>query len=340
MSIIITRAGKGSPLLNSEVDANFTNLNADKYQLGSTAVLASMQVQGGTGAQGTMTWNTDELTADLNLGNTTLQMGQEVQMNVRNDTVATIPNGTAVMSNGTIGASGRILVVPMDGSSSSNAQKYLGVTTEDIASGTDGKITYFGKIRNLVTTPYTEGLPLYVDNAVLGGLTTTVPSSGVKIQVGYVVKNHATNGTIMIMSVPLNLNEYEPANANLAKLNVQQTFTKPQRPALQAETAPSTNVITWDLTDDSVYQLNLNANVTTFNLTGTLASLLGYQYQLVVRYNGGTTMSWNAAFKFPGGTAPTLTGTSGKLDIFTFVVGSSDGGTTCYLYNTGKAQNL
>jgi hypothetical protein len=34
MSTIVTRAGKGSPLTNTEVDANFTNLNTDKYQAG------------------------------------------------------------------------------------------------------------------------------------------------------------------------------------------------------------------------------------------------------------------------------------------------------------------
>ena len=32
MSTIVTRAGKGSPLTNTEVDANFTNLNADKLE--------------------------------------------------------------------------------------------------------------------------------------------------------------------------------------------------------------------------------------------------------------------------------------------------------------------
>jgi hypothetical protein len=34
MSTIVTRAGKGSPLTNTEVDANFINLNTDKYQSG------------------------------------------------------------------------------------------------------------------------------------------------------------------------------------------------------------------------------------------------------------------------------------------------------------------
>jgi hypothetical protein len=45
MSTIVTRAGKGSPLTHTEVDANFTNLNTDKagYITG----------EGGTVTQGT-----------------------------------------------------------------------------------------------------------------------------------------------------------------------------------------------------------------------------------------------------------------------------------------------
>jgi hypothetical protein len=34
MSTIVTRAGKGSPLTNTELDSNFTNLNTDKLELG------------------------------------------------------------------------------------------------------------------------------------------------------------------------------------------------------------------------------------------------------------------------------------------------------------------
>jgi hypothetical protein len=36
MSTIVTRAGKGSPLTNTEVDSNFTNLNTDKIQVVGT----------------------------------------------------------------------------------------------------------------------------------------------------------------------------------------------------------------------------------------------------------------------------------------------------------------
>lgn len=122
--------------------------------------------------------------------------------------------------------------------------------------------------------------------------------------------------------------------------NAATNFTAPQRPSLSSEVNPTTNAITWDLTVNSILRINLNANITTFNLTGTLSNYVGYQYQVAVRYNGGSSITWPATFKFAGGAAPTLTGTSGKLDIFNFVVLSNDGGLTYFLYCTGYSQNL
>jgi hypothetical protein len=46
MSTITTRSGKGSPLTNSEVDANFTNLNSDKYQSGDSISVADVTSSG------------------------------------------------------------------------------------------------------------------------------------------------------------------------------------------------------------------------------------------------------------------------------------------------------
>ena len=42
MSTIVTRAGKGSPLTNTEVDANFTNLNTDKVQENTTVTFTAL----------------------------------------------------------------------------------------------------------------------------------------------------------------------------------------------------------------------------------------------------------------------------------------------------------
>ncbi|MFZ9654544.1 MAG: hypothetical protein ACO29V_02805 [Limnohabitans sp.] len=51
MSTIVTRAGKGSPLTFTELDANFTNLNADKLeQSGDTMTGKLVLVTGATGA--------------------------------------------------------------------------------------------------------------------------------------------------------------------------------------------------------------------------------------------------------------------------------------------------
>lgn len=49
MANITTRAGKGSPLTNAEVDANFTNLDDGKVE--QTAVTGSAQIPSGTEAQ-------------------------------------------------------------------------------------------------------------------------------------------------------------------------------------------------------------------------------------------------------------------------------------------------
>jgi hypothetical protein len=51
MSTIVTRAGKGSPLTHAEVDANFTNLDTDKLEVGAAfnaAVAATPAVTANT----------------------------------------------------------------------------------------------------------------------------------------------------------------------------------------------------------------------------------------------------------------------------------------------------
>ena len=53
MSTITTRAGKGSPLTNTEVDENFTNLNDDKLessQYTASDVLDKIKTVDGTGS--------------------------------------------------------------------------------------------------------------------------------------------------------------------------------------------------------------------------------------------------------------------------------------------------
>jgi hypothetical protein len=70
MSTIVTRAGKGSPLTHTEVDANFTNLNTDKagYVVGEggTVTQATSKSTGVTLSKkcGQITMNAAALAAD------------------------------------------------------------------------------------------------------------------------------------------------------------------------------------------------------------------------------------------------------------------------------------
>ena len=159
----------------------------------------SLQFTGGTGLQGTVTWNADEETLDLVKNGTTLQLGQEVQVHVKNQTGSTIPDGTPVYVTGTLGNSGRLTVAPMIADGSILAKFFLGVTTEDIANGEDGKVTTFGKIRGIDTSMYTEGQNLFVSASTAGAFQTTAPvSPNLDLEIAIVINSHANNGTIFV----------------------------------------------------------------------------------------------------------------------------------------------
>ena len=63
MSTIVTRSGKGSPLTNTEVDANFTNLNTDKAELSGANFTGSIDVTGSVTADGLTVSNGTNTTA-------------------------------------------------------------------------------------------------------------------------------------------------------------------------------------------------------------------------------------------------------------------------------------
>ena len=199
---VIKIAYEGEDDTNALTDALLAAIGTALQQDGSKAadfikldLLAAKSV-----AQGEMAWNTDEETADLGLNGAVLQLGQEVHYHVRNNTGSLIPDGTAVMATGSLGASGRITIGLMDGSDIANAKFFLGITTEDIAAGTDGKVTAFGKVRGIKTdfATWADGDVLWVDNDNNGDLTNVQPTSGTRLPVAFIVSVHATNGTIAV----------------------------------------------------------------------------------------------------------------------------------------------
>jgi hypothetical protein len=188
----------GTSWFNGTSDTASFLLKAGDTMTGELNV-PSVQFAGGAGSQGTVSWNTDEETLDLVQNGATLQLGQEIQIHCRNNTGSAILNGTTVMATGTLGASGRVTVAPMVSDGSIPSHFYLGVATEDIAAGEDGKVTTFGKVRGLDTSGYSEGQVLYCDPAVPGGFSTTLPEApNLKLATAYVINVHASAGAIMV----------------------------------------------------------------------------------------------------------------------------------------------
>ena len=182
----------GNVLVGTSVDDG-----VHKLQVDGSIIATELQLSGGTGDQGTLSWNTDEETLDLNEGIHTLRLGQEVLYHVRNNSGASIAIGTPVMATGTLGASGRITIAPMDGTNAANAKFYLGVATETIANDADGKVTHFGKVRGIDTSVWSEGDVLWISTDTVGAFTTTEPTIGMKIPTAFVL-NSTNNGTIVV----------------------------------------------------------------------------------------------------------------------------------------------
>lgn len=156
-------------------------------------------VAGVPNEQGLMFWDADDETVDVILNGYTMKIGEDLFYPVNNQTGSTIAKGTAVRFNGTVGASGRLLIAPFIANGSVPSSRFMGVTAEEILNGEDGKVLYFGRVRGINTDAFNEGDILYASTTVAGGYQTAIPLPPNNIvQVAAVVTKSATVGTIFI----------------------------------------------------------------------------------------------------------------------------------------------
>ena len=87
------------------------------------------------------------------------------------------------------------------------------------------------------------------------------------------------------------------------------------------QTSDSAGVVEWPLLVSQVAQITLTASTTLANPTQQQA---GATYVLIVKQDGtgNRTMAFDSTYKFPSGTAPTLSTGANAVDVFCFV---SDG---------------
>ncbi len=105
-----------------------------------------------------------------------------------------------------------------------------------------------------------------------------------------------------------------------ARLDAVQTFTVAQRGAITALTDGAT--ITPDFAAANNFSVTLGGNRTLANPTNLTAGQSGV---IVITQDGtgSRTLAYGSYFKFPGGTAPTLTTTASAVDVLVYYVESS-----------------
>ena len=185
-----------SPLV---YDAETKSISIDQSaitQVGALDYLQFSLLSSATDAPGRLLWNQEDGTLNLQGrdGNVTIQIGQENVQMVKNQSGATIPNGSVVRVEGS--SDGRISVVPADNSTALGATAVIGITTQEIVDGSEGYVTTYGLVRDLDTSMWAAGSPIYLDGG--GSLTTERPLNGRIVQLGFVVTSDVANGAVYV----------------------------------------------------------------------------------------------------------------------------------------------
>lgn len=118
--------------------------------------------------------------------------------------------------------------------------------------------------------------------------------------------------TLLISDVGSIVQAYD---ADTAKTDVAQEYTAAQN--FNGVTLTFDATQDWDLNTAQVAILTLTGN-TTFDAPTNMKAGGTYIIKLIQDGTGSRTAAWNAVFKWPGGTAPTLSTAAGAVDIITF----------------------
>ena len=146
-NVTLEQARSENDQLSGSIDVNaneLLNVSAIKFDINNVPAITP---------EGTLWWNTTEKTLNVSTGTgATLQIGQETQIWVYNNTIDKIDNGTAVFPNGEYNGVPTIGLARTD-THETVSQDY-GLTTVDIEPGEYGQVVYFGKARGLDTSMF------------------------------------------------------------------------------------------------------------------------------------------------------------------------------------------
>ena len=171
MATIVTRAGKGSPLTNTEVDANFTNLNTDKADPSGATFTVDVT---STGFAGDIT-GAVLFQAKAGEG---LTKGDPVYIS---------------------GISGNQTVVSKADANDANKMPCFGIVDATVSINANCSVVTFGTLSSLNTSAFSEGDELYISDT--GTLSATAPTGEASQlqKIAKVTRSHASAGSIKVM---------------------------------------------------------------------------------------------------------------------------------------------
>ena len=91
--------------------------------------------------------------------------------------------------------------------------------------------------------------------------------------------------------------------------------------------AISSSTLTIDLSLGQLFLVSLNSNITTLSITNVPSSTNAVGFSIIFTADGtARSVTWPTSVKWPSASPPTLTSTSTKKDVLSFV--STDNGTS------------
>lgn len=141
----------------------------------------------------------EALSVQDDISGTSIQLGHETILKVRNTTGSTIVNGSAVYING---ATGQIPTIALAKADAAATSRLVGIATHDIANNTNGKITIYGVVNDLNTSAFSEGATVYLSATVAGAFTATAPTGvNQRVTVGVIASSHVSTGKLVVISL-------------------------------------------------------------------------------------------------------------------------------------------
>lgn len=254
-----------------------------------------------------------------------------------NDTSAyTLANATTVSFNVAPenGAAIRIYRQTDDGSLAATFYPGSSIRSQDLNDNFTKSLYIAQEAKALASTAATGDIP---DGGITSSLLATDAVSTVKIADGAVTTPKLADNAVSTAKIaggavteaklsftPLKSTDLgvsvQAYDTDTAKTDVAQSFTKAQRGTVVTLTDQATVAV--DMALGNNFELTLGGNRTLGAPTNVVAGQSGV-IRVVQDGTGSRTLAYNSAWKFPGGTAPTLTTTASAVDLLCYYVETS-----------------